>query len=130
MVGRGGQSAVGGPGCVSRRGEAPGYAGAAQAGRALQPARVPGARSDDRRVAVGASPLGRGGGRARRPRDRAERALPASRVGLRRDRDRYDEAEAYEDRARDMEEQARGYERRAEESRLPTTKRRPTQTEE
>jgi len=47
-----------------------------------------------------------------------------------RDRNRYDEAEAYEDRARDMEEQARGYERRAEESRLPTTKRRPTQTEE
>jgi len=47
-----------------------------------------------------------------------------------RDRNRYDEAEAYEDRAKDMEEQARGYERRAEESRLPTTKRRPTQVEE
>jgi len=47
-----------------------------------------------------------------------------------RDRNRYDEAEAYEDRAKDMEEQARGYERCAEESKLPTTKRRPTQVED
>ena len=39
-----------------------------------------------------------------------------------RDRNRYEEAESYEDNARELEEQARGYERRAEEARTAPPK--------
>ena len=47
-----------------------------------------------------------------------------------RDRNRYEEADAYDDEARDLEEQARGYERRAEESRVAPPSRRPPPIEE
>ena len=47
-----------------------------------------------------------------------------------RDRNRYEEADAYDDQARDLEEQARGYERKAEESRNGPMSHRPPQMEE
>ena len=65
---------------------------------------------------------------ARRLYDRAYKLR--ENAGALRDGNRYEEAEAFEERALDLEDQARQYERRAEESRLPATSHRPAPIEE